>query len=114
MIFRIELNSKCVTYPFTLLHSNYVQVDESHAGEYACSAFNSLGTDGPSAPIHVVVQRPPVFTVTPQNLYLRKVGDSIEIPCSAMDGDGLHKPTIVWFKVVFIISIYIKIIKVIK
>ncbi|KAG8287966.1 hypothetical protein J6590_025304 [Homalodisca vitripennis] len=75
-----------------------VQVDESHSGEYTCTPFNSLGTEGPSPPIHVVVQRPPVFTVTPQNLYLRKVGDSIEIPCDALDGDGTHRPTIVWFK----------------
>ncbi|XP_054260540.1 protein borderless-like [Macrosteles quadrilineatus] len=76
----------------------FEKVDETHSGEYTCTPFNSLGTDGPSPPIHVVVQRPPVFTVTPQNLYLRKVGDSIEIPCDALDGDGTHRPTIVWFK----------------
>lgn len=74
-------------------------MDESHAGEYTCTPFNALGTEGPSPPIHVVVRRPPVFTVTPQNLYLRKTGDSLEIPCDALDGDGTHRPTIVWFKV---------------
>lgn len=76
----------------------FSKVDETHAGDYTCTPYNDLGTDGPSPPIHVVVQRPPVFTVTPHNVYLRKTGDSIEMPCDALDGDGTHRPTIVWFK----------------
>ncbi|XP_075224945.1 borderless isoform X2 [Lycorma delicatula] len=76
----------------------FSKVDESHGGDYVCTPFNELGTEGPSPPIHVIIQRPPVFTLTPQNLYLRKKGDSLEIPCDALDGDGTHRPTIHWFK----------------
>ncbi|KAL1121956.1 hypothetical protein AAG570_003364, partial [Ranatra chinensis] len=74
------------------------KVDEGHAGEYKCTPFNELGTMGSSPPIAVVVQHPPEFTLTPHNLYLRKVGDSIQMPCDALDGDESHRPTIVWFK----------------
>ncbi|XP_058803562.1 protein borderless isoform X2 [Phymastichus coffea] len=74
------------------------KVDESHAGSYTCTPYNALGTEGPSPPITVVVQRPPVFTVTPQHLYMRKLGDTLEIPCDARDGDQNHRPTIVWYK----------------
>lgn len=76
----------------------FSKVDESHAGEYTCTPYNLLGTEGPSPPIHVVVQRPPIFTVTPHNLYLRKTGESIEIPCDALDGDKAARPSIVWFR----------------
>ncbi|OXU19625.1 hypothetical protein TSAR_016370 [Trichomalopsis sarcophagae] len=74
------------------------KVDESHAGSYSCTPYNALGTEGPSPPITVIVQRPPVFTVTPQHLYMRKLGDTLEIPCDARDGDLNHRPTIVWYK----------------
>ncbi|XP_012265467.1 protein borderless isoform X2 [Athalia rosae] len=76
----------------------FSKVDETHSGSYTCTPFNSLGTEGPSPSINVVVQRPPVFTVTPQHLYMRKLGESLEIPCDAKDGDQMHRPTIVWFK----------------
>lgn len=46
-----------------------------------------------------VVQRPPIFTVTPQRLYMRKLGETLEIPCDARDGDQSQRPAIVWFKV---------------
>lgn len=46
-----------------------------------------------------MVQRPPMFTVLPQHLYMRKLGETLEIPCDAQDGDERHRPTIVWFKV---------------
>ncbi|XP_033230293.1 protein borderless isoform X2 [Belonocnema kinseyi] len=74
------------------------KVDESHAGSYTCTPYNELGTDGSSPAINVVVQRPPIFTVTPQQLYMRKLGESLEIPCEARDGDHNHRPNIVWFK----------------
>ena len=45
-----------------------------------------------------VVQRPPIFTVTPQRLYMRKLGETLEIPCDARDGDQSQRPAIVWFK----------------
>nr|XP_018895915.1 PREDICTED: protein borderless isoform X1 [Bemisia tabaci] len=76
----------------------FSKVDETHGGEYTCTPYNVLGTEGPSPPIHVIVQRPPVFIITPHNLYLRKTGESIEIPCDALDGNTALRPTIVWFK----------------
>ncbi|KAG7213397.1 hypothetical protein KM043_002684 [Ampulex compressa] len=76
----------------------FSKVDETHSGSYSCTPYNSLGTEGPSPSITVVVQRPPVFTVTPQHLYIRKLGESLEIPCEARDGDQAHRPTIVWYK----------------
>ncbi|XP_066598150.1 protein borderless [Prorops nasuta] len=76
----------------------FSKVDETHSGSYTCTPYNALGTEGPSPAISVIVQRPPVFTVTPQHLYMRKLGESLEIPCDARDGDEQHRPTILWFK----------------
>ncbi|XP_072749945.1 protein borderless isoform X2 [Anoplolepis gracilipes] len=76
----------------------FSKVDETHSGSYSCTPYNELGTEGPSPSITVIVQRPPVFTVTPQHLYMRKLGDVLEIPCQARDGDDSHRPTIVWYK----------------
>lgn len=39
-----------------------------------------------------------MFTVTPQHLYIRKLGENLEIPCDAKDGDQSHRPSIVWYK----------------
>ncbi|KAH1021052.1 hypothetical protein HUJ04_010615 [Dendroctonus ponderosae] len=74
------------------------QVDESHAGSYTCTPYNDLGTQGPSPGMYVIVQKAPIFTVTPHNLYLRKLGETIEIPCDARDGNNGHSPIIVWSK----------------
>ncbi|XP_012147466.1 borderless isoform X2 [Megachile rotundata] len=76
----------------------FSKVDETHSGSYTCTPYNELGTEGPSPSITVIVQRPPVFTVTPQNLYIRKLGENLEIPCDARDGDQSHRPAIVWYK----------------
>lgn len=76
----------------------FSKVDETHSGSYSCIPYNELGTEGPSPAITVIVQRPPVFTVTPQHLYIRKLGESLEIPCDAKDGDESHRPSIVWYK----------------
>lgn len=76
----------------------FSKVDETHSGSYSCIPYNELGTEGPSPAITVIVQRPPVFTVTPQHLYIRKLGESLEIPCDARDGDDAHRPAIVWYK----------------
>ncbi|XP_012222361.1 protein borderless isoform X1 [Linepithema humile] len=76
----------------------FSKVDETHSGSYSCTPYNELGTEGPSPSISVIVQRPPVFTITPQHLYMRKLGESLEIPCDARDGDDAHRPTIVWYK----------------
>ncbi|CAH1159788.1 unnamed protein product [Phaedon cochleariae] len=74
------------------------KVDETHSGTYTCTPYNDLGSDGPSTNMHVLVQRPPVFVRTPHNLYLKKLGETIELPCDARDDDDGHKPNIVWYK----------------
>lgn len=74
-------------------------MDDSHAGEYTCTPYNDLGTDGPSPRMNVIVQRAPVFTVTPHMLYLRKVGDTVAMPCDAIDGEGVDRPNIAWYRV---------------
>ncbi|KAL3267564.1 hypothetical protein HHI36_011683 [Cryptolaemus montrouzieri] len=74
------------------------KVDESHNGRYTCTPFNKLGTQGPSPPMNVVVQKPPVFVASPNNMYIRKLGEPIEIPCDARDGNNGHRPTVVWYK----------------
>lgn len=80
-------------------------MDETHSGTYTCTPFNDLGSDGPSTNMHVIVQRPPVFIKTPHNIYLKKLGETVEIPCDARDGDNGHKPTIVWFRVRIFLNI---------
>lgn len=77
----------------------FSKVDETHTGTYTCTPFNDLGTEGPSTNMHVIVQRPPVFVRTPHNLYLKKLGETIEMPCDARDAENGHKPIIVWYKV---------------
>lgn len=75
-------------------------MDESHAGNYTCTPFNDLGTDGPSTVMTVIVQRPPVFSLTPHNLYLKRRGDSVFMPCDAWNGGSdKYKPSISWIKV---------------
>lgn len=76
----------------------FSSVDESHNGYYSCTPFNELGTNGPSPNIRVIVLRPPVFVITPNNLYIRKLGETLEMPCDARDGEK-HKPIIIWYKV---------------
>lgn len=76
----------------------FSKVDETHSGSYSCTPYNELGTEGPSPSITVIVQRPPMFTIIPQHMYMRKLGESLEIPCDARDGDDSHRPTIVWYK----------------
>lgn len=76
-----------------------LQVNESHSGRYTCTPMNNLGTEGPSPPMNVIVQRPPMFTIVPHNLYLRKPGETLEIPCDAVDGNDNHKPKIAWLRV---------------
>ncbi|XP_068085306.1 protein borderless isoform X2 [Anabrus simplex] len=76
----------------------FSKVDETHEGQYTCTPINELGTQGASSPVTVIVQRPPIFTITPHNLYLRKIGDTLEMPCDAIDGSETHRPTIVWFR----------------
>lgn len=77
----------------------FTKVDETHNGRYTCTPYNDLGTQGPSPPILVTVQKPPMFVVTPHTLYLRRLGETIEMPCEARDSGNGHKPIIIWYKV---------------
>ncbi|XP_076655189.1 borderless isoform X2 [Halictus rubicundus] len=77
---------------------SFLKVDDTHSGSYTCTPYNELGTEGPSPTISVIVQSPPVFTLTPQPVYLRKLGDSLEMPCAATDKNESHQPSIVWYK----------------
>lgn len=74
------------------------KVDDTHNGVYTCTPYNDLGTAGPSTNMHVIVQKPPIFVKTPHNLYLRKLGETVEMTCDARDGEDGHKPIIVWYK----------------
>ncbi|KAL0267467.1 UNVERIFIED_CONTAM: hypothetical protein PYX00_009725 [Menopon gallinae] len=76
----------------------FSKVDKNHEGRYTCTPFNELGTEGPSPVMNVIVQKSPVFSVIPHNLYLRKKGATVEMACDAFDVDGKYKPTIIWFK----------------
>lgn len=49
--------------------------------------------------MQVIVQRAPVFTLTPHVLYLRKIGETVVMQCDAVDGEGIEKPSISWHKV---------------
>jgi immunoglobulin superfamily member 9B len=75
------------------------KVDESHAGRYSCTPYNELGTAGQSPSIHVVVQRPPQFTIKPKLIYLEKLGTVVRMDCDARDRDGSHQPFIKWQRV---------------
>lgn len=71
-------------------------VDESHAGRYSCTPYNTLGTEGASPLIRVFVQRPPVFTLKPKPIYVHKLGDTATFQCDATDQDGQHRTIIQW------------------
>ncbi|XP_071454902.1 protein borderless isoform X3 [Hetaerina americana] len=69
-----------------LMHNGslyFNKVDSSHGGMYTCIPYNELGTEGPSLPMRVLITRPPVFTIKPNNLYVRKIGETISMPCDA-------------------------------
>ncbi|KAF4522226.1 hypothetical protein B566_EDAN009070 [Ephemera danica] len=87
-----------------LLHNgslSFEHVDESHAGVYTCAPFNELGSAGSSSPMTVLVQRPPVFTLRPASLYVRRVDDGVDMACAAVE-EGNHEdarpPTVSWVR----------------
>lgn len=49
--------------------------------------------------MEVLVRKPPVFTIEPDSLYQRKVGDTVEMHCDAQETEGTQKPTIQWQRV---------------
>lgn len=74
----------------------FTRVNENHQGRYTCTPYNAQGTQGSSGQMEVLVRKPPVFTLEPDGLYQRKVGDTIEMPCDAQEAEGTQKPTIQW------------------
>uniref|UniRef100_A0A182TW81 Protein turtle n=1 Tax=Anopheles melas TaxID=34690 RepID=A0A182TW81_9DIPT len=86
---------------------NPVSADDS--GQYTCEVSNGIGepqsasaylniecTQGSSGHMEVLVRKPPAFTVEPDPLYQRKVGESVEMHCDAQEAEGTSKPNIQW------------------
>lgn len=46
--------------------------------------------------MEVLVRKPPVFTLEPDSMYQRKVGESVEMHCDALEAEGTQKPNIQW------------------
>lgn len=49
--------------------------------------------------MEVLVRKPPVFTIEPEPLYQRKLGESVEMVCEAQEAEGTQKPVIQWSRV---------------
>lgn len=77
----------------------FSSVQDSHTGRYTCTPYNELGTAGPSTPINVIVQRPPLITMKPKPHYITKLGDKVKFPCDARDRNGPERPIIQWSRV---------------
>ncbi|KAJ8408532.1 hypothetical protein AAFF_G00251670 [Aldrovandia affinis] len=70
--------------------------NDDAVGTYACTAYNSYGTMGPSRPTQVVLQDAPSFKVLPREEYQQLVDTELVIPCQA---HGDPSPSITWAKV---------------
>lgn len=71
-------------------------VNENHQGLYTCTPYSYQGTQGSSGPMQVLVRKPPSFTVQPDPMYRRKIGETVEISCDAEAEDGNQNTTIQW------------------
>lgn len=76
-----------------------MQVNQNHQGRYTCTPYNAHGTQGSSGHMEVLVRKPPVFTLEPEPLYQRKVGETVEMHCDAQEAEGTQKPNIQWQRV---------------
>jgi immunoglobulin superfamily member 9B len=63
----------------------FQEVEDMHSGKYSCTPYNELGTEGPSPIIKIIVQHPPEMTLKPKSVYINKLGESVEMHCSAKD-----------------------------
>lgn len=63
----------------------FTKINDEHAGRYTCTPYNTLGTSGSSPVIRVIVQRPPHFKIKPKQIYITKLGDTVEMHCNARD-----------------------------
>ncbi|KAG5318134.1 TUTL protein, partial [Pseudoatta argentina] len=76
----------------------FTRVNENHQGRYTCTPYNAQGTQGSSGPMEVLVRNPPVFTLEPEVVYTKKVGETVDMHCDAQEADGTQKPTIQWHR----------------
>nr|CAH7765601.1 unnamed protein product [Callosobruchus chinensis] len=74
----------------------FTRVNENHQGRYTCTPYNAQGTQGSSGQMEVLVRKPPAFTVEPEPMYQRKVGESVEMHCEAQEAEGTQKPSVQW------------------
>ncbi|CAD7079244.1 unnamed protein product [Hermetia illucens] len=74
----------------------FTRVNQSHQGRYTCTPYNAQGTQGSSGPMEILVRKPPTFTIEPEPLYQRKVGESVEMHCDALEAEGTQKINIQW------------------
>ncbi|XP_017772989.1 PREDICTED: protein turtle isoform X2 [Nicrophorus vespilloides] len=74
----------------------FTRVNQNHQGRYTCTPYNAQGTQGSSGPMEVLVRKPPVFTIEPEAMYQRKVGETVEMHCEAQEAEGTQKPNIQW------------------
>lgn len=74
----------------------FTRVNQNHQGRYTCTPYNAQGTQGSSGPMEVLVRKPPVFTLEPEAMYQRKVGEAVEMHCDAQEAEGTQKPTTQW------------------
>ncbi|XP_030745783.1 protein turtle isoform X3 [Sitophilus oryzae] len=74
----------------------FTRVNENHQGRYTCTPYNAQGTQGSSGQMEVLVRKPPTFTIEPEAMYQRKVGETVEMACDAAEAEGTQKPTIQW------------------
>lgn len=83
-------------------------MNQNHEGRYTCTPYNAQGTQGSSGPMEVLVRKPPVFTIEPDSMYQRKVGETVEMHCDAQETEGTQKPTIQWQRVSICVHFYIQ------
>ncbi|CAH1159818.1 unnamed protein product [Phaedon cochleariae] len=74
----------------------FTRVNENHQGRYTCTPYNAQGTQGSSGQMEVLVRKPPVFTIEPEAMYQKKVGETVEMHCDAQEAEGTQKPNIQW------------------
>ncbi|KAI5710718.1 hypothetical protein M8J75_011009 [Diaphorina citri] len=74
----------------------FTRVNQNHQGRYTCTPYNAHGTQGSSGQMEVLVRKPPAFTIKPEAMYQRKVGESVDMHCEAQEAEGTQKPTITW------------------
>ena len=77
----------------------FTRVNENHQGKYTCTPYNAHGTQRSSDPMEVLVRNPPVFTLEPQSMYQRKVGETVEMHCDAREAEGTQRPSVTWQRV---------------